>query len=264
MTIAAQKKSIRDPILFENGGERLFGVLHRPLSIQTPPLVIAFHGFASSKIGTRRSHVLLAEALAQSGVAMLRFDFRGAGDSEGSLEESTVESFLSDAECVYRSMREQGWERVGFYGSSFGGSIALLAAKSCPIGSLALWAPVATGELWFRDFIHQHPELTGLPPKTILSTYRGARIHPLFQEQFGRMRADEALLALSAVPLLHLQGEKDQVLSLDHQRLFQRARQGATAPSRFLTYPDVDHALGAAKELPKILQEITHWFKETL
>ena len=40
---------------------------------------------------------VLQKRLAQSGIASLRLDFRGCGDSEGSFEETDLESQISDA-----------------------------------------------------------------------------------------------------------------------------------------------------------------------
>jgi exosortase A-associated hydrolase 1 len=63
-------------------GDRLVGVLHRPATPRgTGVLVIV--GGPQYRAGSHRQFVQLARALAQRGHAVLRFDARGMGDSDG-------------------------------------------------------------------------------------------------------------------------------------------------------------------------------------
>lgn len=263
MTLGLKKKENREWAVFENEGEKLFGVVHHPLQSR-PPIVICMHGFASHKVGTNRSYVSLAEKLCEAGIATLRFDFRGCGDSEGHLASMTLDNFVSDAVAAYEYIRGLGYHKIGFFGSSFGGAISVMAANRLQtIQSLALWAPVASGELWFNDFMSKHPNMEKNALNHALKTYRGVPLHPLFKEQFGQMNAAKELQSLT-LPVIHFQGEKDEVISISHQRAFQKARAQTQTLSRFITYPETDHWLGYATVLPQILNEITQWFKETL
>jgi uncharacterized protein len=79
MLASLEKIETREPLIIENEGQRLFGVLHKPVGWDNPPIVVVLHGFASSKHGSHRCYVTLAEYLAKEGIATLRFDFRGAG-----------------------------------------------------------------------------------------------------------------------------------------------------------------------------------------
>ena len=65
-------------------GARLFGVLHEPeRPCRRGALLIA--GAPQYRTGSHRSFVQLARALAEAGTAVMRFDRRGMGDSEGSV-----------------------------------------------------------------------------------------------------------------------------------------------------------------------------------
>lgn len=263
--VVAEKLEERKWCVIENKGNKIFGVIHRPVGVETPPCVIIMHGFASSKHGTNRAHVTLSEKLAERGVASLRFDFRGAGDSEGSLSEISIEDMVSDALSVlnYAETIEE-MESIGVFGSSLGGAIAMLAsARFGKVRALALWAPVASGELWYRDFIAQNPEKLTEDPKKVLSTYRGIKLHTDFQEQFARMRAAEVLDELD-VPLLHMQGEKDATVSLLHQKVYKMHSEAKSTPSKFISYPNTDHQLGVETISPKVICESVAWFKEHL
>ncbi len=266
MTVVA-KREIRESCLLENQGQKIFGVLHRPCGEKAVPCVVIMHGFASSKHGTNRSHVILSEKLAEQGLASLRFDFRGAGDSEGSLSDISLEDMVSDALAALEhvsQLEEIDHKRIGVFGSSLGGAIAMLSSLRFErIGALALWAPVASGELWYRDFIAQHPEKLTEDPKEVLSHYRGVKLNPKFQEQFGRMMAAKVLENLD-VPLLHMQGERDQIVSLLHQKVYKMHSEGKKTPSRFVSYPNTDHFLGEEKVSSEVIRESIQWFKEHL
>src|ERR1700722_18881351 len=167
--------SMREWVIMKNGGQQIFGVLHRPQLEVNPPIAVIMHGFASSKHGSNRCYVTLAEALVNVGIASLRFDFRGSGDSEGSLSEITFEDLVSDAMAVLENLdaiKGIDRSRIALFGASLGGTIAILAAaRAQNVKTMALWAPVASGELWYRDFLMQNPEYAHVDPEKVLSSY---------------------------------------------------------------------------------------------
>ena len=265
--VVAEKKESREWCVVENQGQKIFGVLHRPNSEQDVPCVVIMHGFASSKHGTNRAHVIMSEKLAEQNIASLRFDFRGSGDSEGSLSDISLEDMVSDAVVALEhasNLEGIDSQKIAVFGSSLGGAIAMLScARFQNAAALALWAPVASGELWYRDFIAQYPEKLTEDPKEVLSHYRGIKLNPQFQQQFGRMMAAQLLENLD-VPLLHMQGEKDQVVSLLHQKVYKMHSEGKHSPSRFISYPDTDHHLGEQSCTASVIGETIRFFKEHL
>ena len=64
------------------GDDQLAGILTRPRNANGLGLVI-LPGGAQTRVGAHRQHVLLARSLAARGVASLRFESRGMGDSDG-------------------------------------------------------------------------------------------------------------------------------------------------------------------------------------
>lgn len=68
--------------LFNCAGDTLLGILTRP---QTPAdtAVVVIVGGPQYRVGSHRQFVLLSRALAAAGIAVLRFDYRGMGDSSG-------------------------------------------------------------------------------------------------------------------------------------------------------------------------------------
>ncbi len=112
------------PLTFQNRrGERLAGVLHGdPAEVA----VICCHGMLSTKDGPK--HVMLAEELERAGLACLRFDFAGRGASEGRLEDLCFSGQVDDLEAAIDLLAARGVQRLGLFGSSMGGAVALLAA----------------------------------------------------------------------------------------------------------------------------------------
>jgi exosortase A-associated hydrolase 1 len=70
------------PLLFDVDGATLFGVASVPAEPAQIGVVIVVGG-PQYRVGSHRQFVLLARALADAGIATLRFDCRGMGDSEG-------------------------------------------------------------------------------------------------------------------------------------------------------------------------------------
>ena len=68
--------------LFACAGETLVGVLARP-AVAARTGVVVIVGGPQYRVGSHRQFVLLSRALAGAGCAVLRFDYRGMGDSSG-------------------------------------------------------------------------------------------------------------------------------------------------------------------------------------
>lgn len=259
------KVETRQWVVIENQGQQIFGILHRPTNSENPPLVVALHGFASSKHGSNRCYVTLAEELAKEGIATLRFDFRGSGDSEGALSDITFEDLISDAIAIFNYDHFEGIDssRMGVFGASLGGAIAVYASQmTSKVKAMALWSPVASGELWYRDFLTQYPEHINADPSQVLSSYRGVKLHPQFREQFGQMAAYKVIQELQDLPILHMHGEKDDTVSVLHQKAYRGTCEGMNC--RFITYADSQHSLGYSVNFPEVIKETKSWFQEHL
>jgi uncharacterized protein len=79
-------KSCEIPVSFLCAGDTLYGVLHQPSTPSRLGVLISAGGL-QYRVGSHRQFVLLARAWAESGIPVMRFDYRGVGDSEGALTE---------------------------------------------------------------------------------------------------------------------------------------------------------------------------------
>ena len=70
------------PLLFSCAGEQMLGILALP-KVPAEVGVVVVVGGPQTRVGSHRQFVLLARTLAHAGYAVLRFDYRGMGDSTG-------------------------------------------------------------------------------------------------------------------------------------------------------------------------------------
>jgi len=102
------------------------------------PVVVFLPGFFSDMGGTKA--LMLHEACAARGQAMLRLDYSGHGASGGKFEDGTIGEWLEDAALVIA--HATGDLPLLLVGSSMGGWIALLLALRIPrIAGMVLIAP---------------------------------------------------------------------------------------------------------------------------
>jgi pimeloyl-ACP methyl ester carboxylesterase len=104
-------------------GQQLVGVLHGEPNGRA---VVSCHGMLSGKDGVK--HTRLADELGLHGVPLLRFDFAGRGESEGDVFDMSYSNDIEDVDAAIDWLQKQGVTRVGLFGSSMGGAVALLAA----------------------------------------------------------------------------------------------------------------------------------------
>jgi pimeloyl-ACP methyl ester carboxylesterase len=83
------------------------------------PALIYVHGFGSTRAGQKA--LALEEACVRRGWTFVSFDFRGHGESSGSLLNLRGSSLLEDLEAVHDCLRNQGILRICPVGSSMGG-----------------------------------------------------------------------------------------------------------------------------------------------
>ena len=89
-------KPHEEAFFFENQGERLFGILHTPADPSKGDGIVFCDPYGEEKHFARRVLANFARRVCAEGFHVLRFDYRGNGDSQGELEAVTPASQLSD------------------------------------------------------------------------------------------------------------------------------------------------------------------------
>jgi pimeloyl-ACP methyl ester carboxylesterase len=108
------------------------------------PIVILCHGFTGNRNGGLERGI--AHELEAQGIASIRFDFNGHGESEGDFVQMTVPNEIEDAHHVYDWVHKDGrFGRIGIAGHSQGGVVTAMLAgqlgKKAFKGGVVLLAP---------------------------------------------------------------------------------------------------------------------------
>ncbi len=147
--------STEQAVTITNEGQTMRGMLHLPTTPGPHPAVLLLHGFTGDKTGPHRLFVHATRALAAAGIAALRFDMRGSGESEGEFQDVTIATELSDAQAALdwlTARPEVDPQRVGLLGLSLGGLLAsILAGRNASrIQGLAYWSAAANAEVFMH------------------------------------------------------------------------------------------------------------------
>ena len=230
-------------VTFLSEGQKIVGVLHLPEK-KGPPCVISSHGLLSSKESEK--YIALGERLSQEGIAMLRFDLRGIGESEGRIEEDTISRRITDLGSAIefiRSRRDMK-NRIGLLGSSLGGYISLIKASAEEkVRAVVIWAtPFHLDDLRSNKGTEGHP----LPEEA-------------FFEDLPKHRLLPFLPKVSNCLVIH--GEKDELVPVDQAgEIFHNLG----APKEIRILEGADHRLTDPAHRGRAMELSTAWFKRYL
>ena len=273
-----------EDVLFENDGHTLAGTLSLPEGAENPTVVLFVSGSgAQDRDETLMGHkpfAVIADALARNGIASLRYDDRGIGESTGDFSAATTADFAADAAAGLRFLREKGFSKIGVIGHSEGGTIAFLLAgapewaESRPDFIVSLAGMADRGDSTLVRQSRLQMEKTGVPAaaakllakKSLKSLKKTKPWGPYFLA----LDPAEAVAAIQC-PVLALNGEKDtQVIPEYNLELIRQLL--PTADTRL--YPDLNHLFqhcttGLGTEYasieetfsPEVLSDIITWLQ---
>jgi dipeptidyl aminopeptidase/acylaminoacyl peptidase len=232
-----------ETVSFQSEGQRISGIFHLP-DVLGRTCVIASHGLLSSK--NSEKYIALGERISKEGIAMLRFDFRGIGESEGSIENDTVSRRILDlgsAIDFVKSNPDLG-NRIGLLGSSLGGYISLIkASMDKEIRAVVVWAtPFHLDDL---------------------KSNKGTEGYPLPGEAFFKDLPKHRLLPLlpKVSNCLVIHGEEDELVPADQAwEIFH----SLAASKEIHIIEDADHRLTDPKHRQRAMELTVEWFKKYL
>jgi pimeloyl-ACP methyl ester carboxylesterase len=183
----------------------------------------------------------LATGLAGAGLATLRFDFRGHGESEGRQQDLTIAGVANDIHAAVRHVREvTGSGPVNLIGASFGGGITAFFAARHPaqVRRLVLFNPLLNYKKRFVDDKPDwHDDQLGQSAGQELTEHGFLAHSPTFK--LGRALLNEVfylkpdqVLAELTMPVLFVHGTRDTFIPVQSSRA---AR--PTVPARAATPP---------------------------
>ncbi len=182
----------------------------------------------------------VSRALVERGIAVLRFDFTGLGESEGDFADTNFSSNLEDLLAAVDFMRGNYQAPELLIGHSLGGAAVLATAgRVAETKAVAtLGAPSDTNHLG-EGILRSAPELEAAGEAEVVLAGRPFRIR---RQLIDDLREQSVLAAVRGLgkPLLILHSPVDEVVDVDHAR---RIYQAAKHPKSFVSLDDADHLL---------------------
>ena len=254
------------PVVFECKGQQLVGMLHLPEGRTRVPAALMLHGFGGTKSESHRMFVKLSRALTSHGIATLRFDYRGCGDSAGNFEDLTIRSQVLDANEALRYLlrhKRVNTRRLALVGMSLGGAVAahVVAREPDRFKTLALWAPVAEGGDILDEF--STPDAVASLAQTGITEHWGNLVGVEFIRQFAEMKPLREV-AKSKCPVLLVHGSDDETVPSKHTDLYERAVQTGKRTVKKVIIPGADHTFSKLIWEQRLIKETVNWLSETL
>lgn len=224
-------------------GVELVGDLERPAGDRWKSTAVFAHCFTCTR--NIRAAREITRSLAASGIAVLRFDFTGLGESDGDFEATSFSSNLDDLEDAATWLTAELAAPTLLIGHSLGGTAALAVAERLDSvrAVVTLAAPASADHVLKQFGTHietietegsAEVQLAGRPFRISKDFVDDARSHP-FDERLRKLR--RALLVMHA-PL-------DATVSVDEaERIFTAAMH----PKSFVSLGDADHLLTKAAD----------------
>jgi len=228
-----------DKVEFQNeDGHTLSGRLEIPGGDAPPAYAIFAHCFTCSK--DYKAITYVSRTLAERGIAVLRFDFTGLGESEGDFVDTTFSSNVDDLVAAARFLDEDYEAPKLLIGHSLGGAAVLQAAarisSSQAVATIA--APCSPRHL-DRLVTGRRSELEEKGEIEVSISGRPFRIKKQFVDDLEELRMDETIRSLGRA-LLVLHSPADRTVSLENAiHIFETANQ----PKSFVTLGEADHLL---------------------
>ena len=137
-----------NPFFFGNSSHPLYGVFHPPAHPVKHKGVLLCAPFGQEYMRSHRAYRQLAMLLAKKGFHVLRFDYRGTGDSSGDIENTSIKDWIEDVSTAAEELRETAnVTDIHVVGLRLGGLLACAAnLEGLRIDKLALWDTVVSGK----------------------------------------------------------------------------------------------------------------------
>jgi|JI10StandDraft_1071094.scaffolds.fasta_scaffold11863_4 pimeloyl-ACP methyl ester carboxylesterase len=216
-------KSLATKVLHFGEGGALLGAYHQPARLRPrSAAVLLCNPFGEEAARSHRTFRVLAQQLERAGYAVLRFDYRGTGDSAGAGADATVAWWQDDVVAAAAELRRaSGIPRLAVVGLRLGATLAALATRErdLAVRHLIAWDPIVRGAAYLTELAAQHraylydelgPRWRPPPADGPLREALGAPIGPTLAAELAAIDLTAAPPRADAVTLLVTGAGADQ------------------------------------------------------
>lgn len=245
---------LRIEAVFKNPqGESLSGLLEMPSGVIKSYALFA-HCFTCSKDNLAAARI--ARALADLGIAVLRFDFTGLGNSKGNFSNTNFSSNLQDLLAAAHYLEQYYAAPTLLIGHSLGGSAALAVAQDLATvkAVVTIGAPATAAHVkhLFADSVH------ALMDKQTVQVELGGRSFNIQRQFIDDLEKYNSVAHIKALrkALLIFHSPLDQVVSIDEAA---RIYTAAKHPKSFVSLDQADHLLSNPEDSRYVAEVLSAW-----
>lgn len=233
-------------------GQTLSGRLELPDSPKA--FAIFAHCFTCSK--NTRAASRISRELAKLGIAVLRFDFTGLGNSEGDFSNTNFSSNVSDLIAAADSLRSTHSAPQLLIGHSLGGTAVLMAASGIDeVRAVATIGSPAEPEHVTRLFDDDLQEIAEKGEYQVTLAGRPFTIRKQFLNDVQAIDQKTLLQGLKrAVLICH--SPTDELVGIDQARL---VYENLRHPKSFLSLDGADHMLSSPSDAEFVARMLSAW-----
>lgn len=240
-------------------GENLAARLDLPADEKPVAYAIFAHCFTCTK--NLNAVVHINRALAREGIATLRFDFTGLGESEGDFSHTSFSSNISDLIAAADFLRLEFEAPKLLIGHSLGGAAVLQAAQYIP-SSLAVATIGAPSNLThLRPYLEPHRQaILAKGEAEITLAGKTFRIKKQFLDDLELTHIQQTVRSLNKA-LLILHSPLDSIVGIENAlEIFEMARQ----PKSFISLDRADHLLSNREDSFYVGSLMAAWARKYL
>jgi putative redox protein len=241
---------------FNKNGYKLSARMELPLSSRPDAYAVFAHVFTGSKNLSATRYI--SRALTLNGIAVLRFDFTGLGESEGDFSDTNFTSNVEDLLAACRFLRDNFEAPSIMIGHSLGGAASVFAASM--VDSIKAVATIGTpSEPEHVTHLLTHKmediELSGKAEVNI-----GGQVFTIKKHFLDDLRSKNMYKIIKNLnkALLVLHSPQDRVVEIENAAQIYHA---AKHPKSFITLNNADHMLTNKDDAFYVGNMIATWAK---
>jgi uncharacterized OsmC-like protein/alpha/beta superfamily hydrolase len=246
-------KTIKVNFLNENN-EQLFGKLDMPISSKPRTFALFAHCFTCSKDLLAVGNISLA--LTQQGIAVLRFDFTGLGQSDGDFADTNFSSNISDLVSAYNFLNENYDAPQILIGHSLGGAAVLYSAEHMPKVNSVVTIGAPSNPEHVSHLLENNKEQIESAGQAVVNL--GGRPFTIKKQFLDDLEANSCLSKASKLnkALLILHSPQDTTVGVENAA---QIYQAAKHPKSFISLDGADHLLNNKEDSLYAGQMIASW-----
>ncbi|HEX6355682.1 alpha/beta hydrolase family protein [Actinophytocola sp.] len=230
---------------FQHDGRTLRSTVHIPEGPAGTrwPVVVFVHGFTANRLELP-DFVRMSRLLEDNGIASVRVDLSGHGESDGDFFDVTISGEIAETRSVLRATRAMDFadpERLGLVGMSMGGVVAgVVAAEEPGVRALCLWSPAAVAPFEIGSGLLKGVSLAAEIEEKGYFDAAGHRVSAAFVEDIANLDVYGRSAGYRG-PVRIIHGDKDDVAPVEYARRYLDHYDGN---AELEVVPGADHAWG--------------------